>query len=314
MGWNTKKTLQLEQSRLEEEARRKGEENAQRRADLEAEAERKHEQRMQWVRDLTPEEITHIFEPILDVLNNMLDMDSTDEASIAKHDRLVSKVIMMRDAVIETDKERASETQLEKIYKSLHSWIPSAVVQYRGFYISNGEDVFKAIALNVRENYSFTKMLTTLLNIRDELAFAANRKVFFEPTKPVGEVSFPRFKSDSDIINVSLSHLETLWSDAYGRENAIEDEHFLEQIIRIYLPTSWKLYGDFLYASDDIRELAQQTLLEQLDLLTTRVSMILDAHARRSLQELRAHTGFLKEQTDALQNNALSEVLTDAKS
>lgn len=314
----TSKKRQEELEALDEQRLQKERDDAVRESD--ERARQAYEARLNWVKSLTSREVQDVFAPIHEVLKFISDTvnarkDSYDDyaTQVEKHENIVNRVSTIEEALCQLDFTKLTDKHQNNIYDLLSVVIPETAVSYRDNFLALGSNVVRAIKANVNEDKSFTNLLIQVLNICDDQKLSIQDRLPRIYVDLADGRGFPSLKAESDDVNFALITLEELWKEANRKENAVEDEFFLEQLVKDYLPNAWRLYGEFLYASDSIRKQAEVSFLEQLSLLQGRVQAILNTHAERSLAALRANASFLREQTDKFGNNSLTDAFNDER-
>lgn len=319
MAWMTSKQKRQEElAALDEQRLQKERDDAVR--DSEERTRIAYETRLNWVKALTSREVQDIFRPIHEVLKFVGDTvesrkDSYDDyaVQVEKHGNIVSRVSTIEEALCQLDFTKLSEKHQNTIYDLLSVTIPETSASYRDNFLALGSNVVRAIKANVNEDKSFTNLLIQVLNICDDQKLSIQDRLPRTYVDLADGHGFPSLKAESDDVNFGLITLEELWKEANRKENSVEDEFFLEQLVKDYLPNAWRLYGEFLYASDVIRKQAEVSFLEQLSLLQGRVQSIINTHAERSLAALRANASFLRDQTDKFGNNSLTDAFNDER-
>lgn len=119
-------------------------------------------------------------------------------------------------------------------------------------------------------------------------------------------LSFPSLNLADEELKTSVRRLENLWSQARAKSNSEEDEYFLDEVVKTYLPDAWKLYQAFQYSPAEARHEAGQMLAEQLQLIESQIVTILKSHLSHDLSEMKLHTEFLKARTLS-QSSSMSE-------
>jgi DNA-binding TFAR19-related protein (PDSD5 family) len=192
------------------------------------------------------------------------------------------------------DKQRISDEQALTMYNSVILNLPEVMKSY----VNSSKRQGYVVAWNHYSGPNTQKALSDISEVLTNIKIDQQSRAIILPNVVKvsnGAVqSFPKFQTNSLMLNTELAHLEELWLQASSKSNSAEDEYILEEIATNYLPEAWKMYSTFRLAKSEYAEKAEAIIIEQVILLKERVQSILDESFEAMLTTLEAQTEFLK--------------------
>jgi len=225
------------------------------------------------------------------------------------HNSWTEEMQHVRVTVPKIEQANLNDEDASALYEILYNYLPVIISSIVSGIKTNStkSDVIDHYRKSTG-NVGFKEILTTIDTIRHSQMFQAPALAAIESNPQmkqiesfsqniVAELAFPELSSTSKKIAAKLEILKKRWEKSLAGNNTPEDEHFLEQVVKLYLPNAWALYADFEMVSAESRAAVEAVLIEQLDIMVSRLEALLETRSAYSLAALKAQTEILREQT-----------------
>lgn len=145
----------------------------------------------------------------------------------------------------------------------------------------------------------FNVLIEELFSMRNKVTVAGHIAAANSPvdrTKPFSLLNIPA--SDIDLWE-RVNKIIELHRVASEGGNSIEETYFLEESAYVYLPDALNLYANFKLASESVQVAARAALVEQLEIITSKLSEIVSHVMDYRLKDLQAQADFLRLKVDS---------------
>jgi uncharacterized protein YaaR (DUF327 family) len=232
-------------------------------------------------------------------------------------DRLPRGVAYISDSILglssafETiDPSRLTTINKARLYDVIYAKLPKACSTYKTYYLNGQDAVYisdQAYNANIPDygcsvKSLFQSMMKTMEEVRisqDELQPVQQQTL---PQAPQQEHQFSSELHDTvksllgdDDFSKQFYRLDKLIKRVNSNgSNTVEDSHFLEQVVKEYIPGAISLYALFLDADDARKSKARDNLKEQFDLIEDKLMDMASKVLDRDLAQFETKTSFLR--------------------
>lgn len=211
-------------------------------------------------------------------------------------EKLVGYFDLIRKIWLSIDRTRITPAIGKTLYNTLHVDLTGIVNAFH-YEVVNGEDVGWAAEMVEMEVSQLCRQMNDL--VRD----AANSRVTIQPSNPEIPApaanivaGFPIFEAEDDEeLQDSYNRIQELWVRLKERNNIIDDEFFLEQAAKQYVPDVLAIYNSFNHAGVKEKKAARDLLLEHFQTIELKMLEIATHNMRTNLKELRTQVVFMKD-------------------
>lgn len=264
-------------------------------------------QQVQWMRSQTTADFIELFNS-LEVQVKSVTQDSSELGDQNKYSyrSAIDAWAQIRRTFFEIDKVLLNESQLISLYELLSDRIPSTISNFQTRAITNG----------IHGAWYYYDCKETFSQAFDLLVSILNSQIgLVRSTEPNLEVInnnvFPAYDITHSNIAEPLARIRKLWTQASEKNNTVENEYFLEQVVSSYLPEAYRLYSTFQLAPEELQQSAAKIFIEQLELIERHLVHILRTYMEQNLVAMQNHMDFLKQKTlDSAKKHELLEITT----
>lgn len=255
-----------------------------------------------WVKNLSDEDAHALF----DKLRGFLTRVNTREARLSINDNsgadhaLWRLFMELRDQWFTIDRSNLSYEDAALLYRVVGVVLPDLLTTYR----ANGAKYGHAKVLKSKQHgfqgsgISWMKLLKSLyedlVSLREKQARAD-----FQGSFPEVVFVVPSVKTRDTQLAQMVRALHEAWVGVSGKSLSVEDRFFVDQVAGQYFPDAWSMLQSFTGGDAALARQARVLFLEQVGLMTRRLQTISSHSQEASLQELAAHSQFLREVTSS---------------
>lgn len=254
-------------------------------------------ERVIWVRQAHKKEIDAAISEVHALFNSALNPRTAETLDRPTHTQVMATVTPITDEWLKIDRAHVTDEDAVKMFNILMSYLPEKASLYK----RRGQEEGLWQFWNRHKFYggmSFASQLQDPYDIltrirRESLIRKTTAGVVQQVAKP-DKVEFPTFHPTDKEVAVALNELKTIWVQAKSNKLTVEDEFFIDQSALSYLPDAWKMFDGFQLAKPAARAAAKKIFLEQISLIAGRLDSIVDDKQDLTLQQMEAHTAFLR--------------------
>lgn len=254
-------------------------------------------ERVVWVHQATKKEVEAAISEVHELFNAALNPRTMETLDKPTHAQVMAAMTPVTDEWLKIDRNHITDEDAMKMFNILMSYLPEKAALYKrrgqeeGLWQFWNRHKFHggvSFASQLQDPYDILSRIRRESHIRKTTS-----GVLLQVEKPEN-VTFPSFAAtDPDVVE-ALSELKKVWVQAKLNNLTVEDEFFIDQSALSYLPDAWKMFDGFQLAKPASKDAAKRIFLEQITLISGRLDAIVDDKHDLSLQQMEAHTAFLR--------------------
>jgi len=222
--------------------------------------------------------------------------------------KVLNYLSLARQTFLKIERQYMNQDEGYQLYNLLYASLPATIRKFRKDFIDYDQDIDSACdgmeIVFIRAYELINSIATNNVHHRariGEIPLASSLEDEGDET-----LKLPIFTSENQKLQLAFEQLQTIWSQAYARKHIVENEFFIEQVAKSYLPEALNLYSSFATAPKAQKDAADKILLNSFIALETKIFQILAQVMESNLAELQAHDSFLNDKVDKSDTSALS--------
>lgn len=254
-----------------------------------------------WVENISDADAVKLFDDLDKVFDKTRKM-STNPLNRRIHNVGVASFLKdIRQEWLKIDRKKLSDKDAHIVYETLVVTLPSIAGDYRkyaseysisvathGYYIFDGTMV---LSNTQTANWRLSKCLGRIVEIQHK-----QWNVDYVASVTQNTLSVPDVRWRDRDLRIAVEGLHDLWAKADARTLNELDRFYVDEVASRYFPDAWRMFKSFEASNEELYAEARTIFLEQVGLMGRRLKSMVTAEVREaSLQELKAHSTFLRE-------------------
>lgn len=254
-----------------------------------------------WVEGISDEDAKKLFDDLESAFD---DVKRTNRSPINRRLHAVGAIgnlNLIEQEWLKIDRKKLNDKDVARVYDTVVSVLPAIAGDYRKY--SSSHNVSVALdGFYLTGNY---RALDSRLTARDRLTDCLGKlteiqhnqwKSDYVASITQNTLSVPSVRGRDRELRTAVEGLHGLWVKANDRKLNEVDRFYVEEVASRYFPDAWRMFRSFEASNEELYAEARTIFLEQVGLMGRRLKSMVTAEVREaSLQELKAHSTFLRE-------------------
>lgn len=254
-----------------------------------------------WVKGLTSFEATQYFRSIWASLQGASPdqmMGYANYENTYPHADLEGAYFSVEKEWLRIDRGNLTPDEVGFLYMVAMVALPELIVSYKTMVIQMGGHGKALDSKNYVFSGSGEKWIPFLKGVYAKLGLIQERQAIISFQASIPQITFKVPFSVSEgkgKLRLAMVSLQRSWDRASKMNLSAEDRFFVDQVAGQYFPDAWSMLQSFTSSNGDLVSEAEALFLEQLNLMQKRLDAIGNQEQKQSLQQMEAHTSFLRE-------------------